>query len=451
MAVADINKELLADLRAKAQNEASWDALVAKEKETVIAQRDALQKISEETSSKRVDAATARLDAAKKKAAELRDAIAATKKNSAISPLRFGDFIRARGHLYAELRQRHEVLKAAGVLSREDLRIADIEEALATVEKWPDTSIETKKKIDELDVTAQLFEKEGADVHTVEPLRTLLGESQKLYDAHSASLLREKHRREDYAESLAKFLKSESQVVQWCRQQRAALEGVKDAQHIQEFCASFQNNVTVMETNFVVLMELSESLVPHPDVERAILEAAEVWLGLEVFVYEKLRSTLLDLHIKSGLEKEARSWASFSARFKKLLDDAMKVLEIPADAESQSLTTPVLERCKQLSNDHDPHLIITEHLADFSLREGCVKEHYDAIRRTIFSRLTLMTQTFHGQCNYERKQEYTDRMAELSDWIQCKSQSTAWKELLARIERMKQLVEDSDSFQSTTE
>ena len=75
----------------------------------------------------------------------------------------------------------------------------------------------------------------------------------------------------------------------------------------------------------------------------------------------------------------------------------------------------------------------------------------DAIRRTIFSKMTLSTQVYNGQYNFDRKQEYMDRLAELSDWVQCKSQSGAWRSLLDRVDKMKMLIEENEALHGTSE
>ena len=69
----------------------------------------------------------------------------------------------------------------------------------------------------------------------------------------------------------------------------------------------------------------------------------------------------------------------------------------------------------------------------------------------MFSKLTRTTQCFHGQYQFERKHEYSDRLSELNDWIDCKSQSQAWVSLLTRVEKIKQLISDTDIVQAASD
>ena len=453
-AIGTLNGEAIVDLEKAASAEgatvAEWEALTAKENETYEAQNkqlvDAAKAIADNTAAK--EAAIERKKKADARAAELRELIA--KKKEANGPtsgdpvVDYANFIKERGNRHHEVLQRLAVWTKAASYSSQEIRNAPLHEAFAFLDSWPSFQEETTAAIATLSKQAEDYKAKGADVADAAALSASFDELKALYDKSGALLLREQARRSAYEQDVIKVLESQNSLLHWCRQQRAALDGLKEADHIQEFCASLQNNIGRMETNFLVIMEMAEQLVPNPKVEKALIEVAEVWMALEVFAYEKLRTTLVDLHHKSGLEGECKLWAEFSVRFKKFLQDADRLLEMPTDEDSKALTRPTLETCKGLLSDHDLHLIITEHLSDFSLREECVKDHYAAIRRTIFSKLTLLTQSFVGHQSYARKQEYTDRLAELSDWIDCKSQNNAWKDLLQRVEKMRLLVEANE-------
>jgi hypothetical protein len=244
---------------------------------------------------------------------------------------------------------------------------------------------------------------------------------------------------------------SRMRLLQWCRQQVATLSELAEPDHVQEFCASFYNNTNVMESNFLVLMEMAESLLPNAELEGRLMELAEVWLSLETQAFEKLRATLLELHAKSGIEGQTRLWPEFAPRLAKFLVESDRVLSIPTDDVSRNLVEPLKVACKDLQTNADAHSLIVAHLSDFALREECLKDHYNAIHRAAFSKLTLMTQAFPGLYSYPRKAEYTDRLSELSDWLEAKSRGQAWKDLLARVDRMKRLIEDNELTLSNTE
>lgn len=388
-------------------------------------------------------AAEARKSAAQKRTAELAgrtgDAGSAS-ASSGVAP--FGAYIRAKATLYDGLRLRLETLEKAAGYDVADLRFATVDAAFAFLTGWPAYSEEAHSSLAALELQGRALGIPSSDLSEVQ---AVLAAVIKVLDTHGPRLAREQVRRTHYDAKVASLLASQAKLLQWCRQQRATLEGLKDADHIQEFCASFRDNVGTMETNFMVIMEMSEDLVPNVDVERALIEATEVWLALEVLAYERLRSTLLDVHHRSGLENACKLWSEFGARLKTFLHDAERLLDMPTDDESRELTKPVLDRCRQLINDHGLHAVIADHLSDFSLREECIKDHYSAIRRTIFSKLSLVTQSFQGQYSYPRKQEYSDRLAELNNWVEVKSKSDAWKELLGRVERMRELIEENEA------
>ena len=240
--------------------------------------------------------------------------------------------------------------------------------------------------------------------------------------------------------------------MQWCRQQMAALHALKEEPQIEEFCASFFNNVSMMDSNFLVMTTMAESLSPNADVDKAIVEVNDIWIHLSTFAFEKLRSTVMEQHLASNLESRCRSWPEFARKLKPFLVEAEKLLLIPTDEESVSVAAPLRESCRQLQADLDAHLLIVEHLSDFSLRQECIKDHYNAIRKTIFSKLTSKTLTFQGQAaaSFPHKQEYNDRLAELNDWVDCKAQSDAWISLLNKVEHMKRLIDETDMVQQVT-
>jgi hypothetical protein len=451
--VAGEEKDTLQQLRGEATAEGApvdkWQALVEKEKAVYGTQNEGIQAIIDrlQETEKKKAAAEERKKAAQAKIEETRAALDKTKeekKAGGDAKVAYSAFIKDRATVQADIQHHLAVWKKIFAYPADALKNAPLDEAFALLDQWPTFEESTAAKLKSLAEEAEKFKGKGADAADNTSIEADFKELKDLYEKDGAKLLREQARRQDYAQSVDKLLANQSQLLHWCRQQRAALDAQKEPDHIQEFCASLQNNIGVMETNFLVIMEMAEHLVPNPQVEKALIEVAEVWMALEVFAYEKLRTTLVDLHQKSGLEGECKLWAEYSLKFKKFLESAEHLLEMPTDAESKAVTKPVLDNCKQMLADHDLHLIIAEHLSDFALREECVKDHYSAIRRTIFSKLTLLTQSFVGHQGYARKTEYTDRLAELSDWIECKSQNNAWKDLLARVDKMRKLVEANE-------
>ena len=359
---------------------------------------------------------------------------------------KYANFVEQRGALYARLEGIRAAFEYGAGIEESDLRAASLRSVFAACDEWLKDGFATTAEADiaALGETGAAMEAEGADVHSVEVLTEKADACKKLYAAHSRTWHRESTRRSSREKMLAEFDEDRTKLLQWCRQQVSMLSNLAEPDHVQEFCASFYNNTAVMESNFLVLMEMSEAFLPDADVEKQLMELAEVWLGLETQAYEKLRATLLDLHAKSGIEAQARQWPELADRFTKFLADSSRVLSIPSDEESVAVAAPLKESCKELQANAEPHRLIVAHLSDFSLREECIKEHYNAIHKAAFSKLTLLTQAFPGLYTYPRKREYTDRMAELADWVEAKSRGQAWKDLLHRVERMKRLIEDNE-------
>jgi hypothetical protein len=390
----------------------------------------------------------------------LRAEIAAVKAELDATPVaRLKKFLADRAAVHNKAANALEWFRHGDTVSTEDMRAAqpvDDAKLLAGIFKEADGWRQfddglVEEAMPRLEKEVEFLAAEGCDGATLTDVKATLDEARELFEKNVTRWMRECSRRMEYTKLLGEFEADRAKLVQWCRQQVATLNNLQQPDHIQEFCASFHINTPVMESNFLILMEASDALLPNAEVERLLIEVAEVWLGLETFAFEKLRSTLLDLHGKSGIETAAQVWPEYSKRLKAFLVDAEQLLQMPTDPESQEVAQPLKEQCKQLQTDNDAHLLIVEHLADFSLREECIKEHYNAIHKTVFSKLTLLTQAFPALYAYERKQEYTDRMSQLGQWIQSKSQNAAWKQLLGRVDGMKKLIEDNELTQKATE
>jgi hypothetical protein len=372
-------------------------------------------------------------------------------KDEAVS--KYASFIKERGALHAKLAKIREAFTYGAGIDESAVRAASLRSTFDACDAWLKDGFAEKleDRLTALANTGKALETDGADVHDVTALRTLQKEVVELYKTNAARWHRESTRRRNRDKLVSDFDTDRTKLLHWCRQQVSMLSNITEPDHVQEFCASFYNNTAVMESNFLVLMEMSEALLPSPAVEAQLMELAEVWLGLETQAFEKLRATLLDLHAKSGIEAQTRLWPEFADRFQKFLVESIRVLNIPTDDESVAVAAPLKEAAKELQANLDAHRLIVAHLSDFALREECLREHYNAIHKAAFSKLTLMTQAFPGLYSYPRKSEYTDRMAELSDWVEAKSRGQAWKDLLARVDRMKRLIEDNELTLNDTE
>lgn len=450
---AELNR-LAAVARASGDVE-SYDALVKKENEVAHAQAQLVLEIqvSEENTNKEIHEAATRKLVAERRAQELRDQIKAKKLAKASSTAEgYRSFLNRVGSLYNELAVRKAVLSQISTYSPQDLRHATLDVAYGYVHDWAQFGDEVQQSLKELAIQGRGLSASGADATDLSDLQSAFDDVQTLYTQVVADVAREHSRRENNADTVADFLRSQGQLVHWCRSQKNALESVEDPDQVQELCTSFQNNISVMETNLLVLLELSEPFAPNPQVTQALIEVNEVWLNLAVYAFERMRDTLMEQHAQSAVEVAAKRWLTeVNDPLRKFLEEAKALLQMPSDKESEAVARPALEKCSALLDDWNPHAVILEHLSDFNVREECLKEHYAAIRRAVFAKLTLLTQSFHGQVQYPRRQEYTDRLGELTDWVQCKSQSGAWRQLLSRVEKMRQLIEENESLHGTAE
>lgn len=452
--------ETVAELRSNASDLESYERLYEEEKQLV----DSLQK-KNTASSKRVSELTAKRDALKAKVAEAK----AAKKNNtnskgnnsaASSTSGYQQFVEQAASLYKDLALRKSSFKYVSDLiasspdasngGASNIRYADLGKAIEYHEGWTAFDAALDDKISDFTSLYNLKFSKG-DVNPSKDLTALAEEVRDLHSTIAGHLTREASRRNNHANNMQELRDSQSKIMLWCRQQRSTMENLKEAGQIQEYTNSFQSNITVMETNFLVLMELAEPLLPNKEVNKVLEDVIEVWLSLQVFAFEKLNATIMEQHEASHIEADLNRWLEHEGNVVSFLNKAREVLSMPVDDESKEVTQPILETCDKLLADIESFSIIVGHLSSFTLREANLKEYHDAIRRTIFSKLTLTTQVYNGQFSFPRKQEYMDRLAELNDWVDCKSQNNAWKQLLQRVDHMKTLIEENKSTHGTAE
>lgn len=324
-----------------------------------------------------------------------------------------------------------------------NVRSAELELAIRYADEWPRFAQQAKQTLATVDSESQQLGGVEGSVPAAE--HALIASCDEMMRAHGLTWLREGQRRRTYDAALKSFMADHAKLMQWCRQRLASLSGLQQSEHIQEFCASFRNSTGVMGSNLLVLLESSAALVPNAEVERALLDISDTWLGLETFAYERLRTTLLEQYGKSNIEAGGRAWPEYSKKLINCLGEAQRLLNETNDASSAKLLASLRESCAQLIQDHDAHLLIVEHLADFSVREECLTDHYRVLRAMIFSRLTMLCQSFATGHGFPRRAEYADCVAEASAWVESKAKSDAWQGMLERVEHIRLIIDKSDS------
>lgn len=254
---------------------------------------------------------------------------------------------------------------------------------------------------------------------------------------------RERYRRSAYhADSVADFVDNQQQLLRWCRKQHETLRGLAALEDLREFGRSFHANVPVMDSNFLVLSEQCDVLAGNPRVQDAMKEVNTAWVDLCLGIYEKLKAVSREAHEASGLEEDCQDWARRVipqvAQLLAKVDAHFSGKRDPAAAEVRR----VLQRCEETMKEQDAFRIVSIHLADFSVREECVKPHLDALRKELRSDTTSTVLSFPCVVEYEGRLEYANRIEELREWIDVKSQKSTYMKLLERLESTKVMIQE---------
>eukprot|EP00760_Papus_ankaliazontas_P032121 PhM_4_TR5643/c0_g1_i1/m.65725 len=239
------------------------------------------------------------------------------------------------------------------------------------------------------------------------------------------------------------FVKESGKLLQWCRQQKTDLEALTEPDLIQKFCTALEGNYKTMYDNFEMLCSMGQDLMPNVSVEKTLMECNEVWLNLQIFAHEVLQHTMLEIHARSKLEDEVRAFSTYSTRFNETLKSLHEMFSLPMDDESKAVVASVLEQTEQLQKDFMPHLLLSDHLKEFSLRMECLRDNYNNLRRTVFARLTFLSQQQLPLLNtsHRRRDEYLSRMRELRTWVDKKDQGESCSDMYDRVLKMKDLID----------
>jgi len=243
--------------------------------------------------------------------------------------------------------------------------------------------------------------------------------------------------------ALGEFLNESAKLLQWCRQMKTDLEALTEPDHIQKFCSALEANYVAMDENFDTLSEMGASLLPNAVVKKTLIECNEVWLNLQIFAHEVLQHTLLEIHVRSKLEDEVRAFSSYSTKLNQLLTEVKTMLNLPQDDESKAVVQAVVAQTDQLQRDLAPHALLPDHLRDFSLRMECIRDNYTNLRRTVFGRMTFLSQQQPALLNasHRRREEYLSRMKDLKGWVEKKAQGESCQDIYNRVLKIKALID----------
>ncbi|CAJ1009558.1 hypothetical protein Q4I28_004872 [Leishmania naiffi] len=342
--------------------------------------------------------------------------------------------------LLKEFGMRKEVLSFLLSYSAEDFKLAE----LSTVSHWLDTWTSFFASAESSVRSLKKIERESTNGSTLPPTRHLydaLDEVCRLQLQARTLVGRERYRRSSSSdEFVQEFMDSQKQLREWCRKQRETLEELTRLEDLIEFSNSFYTNVPVMDSNFLVLMEQSETLMGNARVQDALQEVNREWVMLTLEIYDKLQATATRAHERSSLEQQCAQWTQYmSPKLHRLLLSVQGALAADNDVpEAKRLATA----CERLIKEHEAHDIVCTHLSDFTVREECVRPHSGALKAELQSSLTTTVLTFPHYDTAGGQADYRARVEELQEWIEVKSQKGTYMKLLERLEMTKAVIEE---------
>ena len=358
---------------------------------------------------------------------------------------RYGKFISTVMSLKKDINTGFIILRSYETKGAEDIKKSNLTSAMEWRALYTKlcTSVEVESVFTKLTVEAAVMAYFGASLPT-QDIQAISADFAKLQELHSkvwptiephvSDLLK-------ISDSISRFTASQSEIKQWMKHQISTLNTLKDPNAVQQFITSLSNNMVTMETNLVILSELSESLLPNPRIDELLEEVIKLWFDLELLAFNKQSAILLQNHRDSDIETKCKNWSLFSIKFKEFLDAANNLLDMPTDEGSKSLTQPLLAKVNTLREEYPLQHMLCTHLSDFSLRQQCTQDQLNAIQKSIESPLTLLVQKLSGHRSYPQKLAYVDNLSKIINWVESKSQLGKLVKLITEVQSMRKLLQ----------
>ncbi|EPY18631.1 hypothetical protein STCU_09844 [Strigomonas culicis] len=275
-----------------------------------------------------------------------------------LTPAEARDYCRKWCELLKEYVRRKEVLTFLLSYSTADYRTAD----LATVAHWLDTWAaflsESEADLRELKHIERSVAKDARLLST-QILCDALDTVCRLQLQARSLVGRERYRRAALGdEAVEDFMDSQSQLIAWCRKQRETLEDLTAMGDLIAFSDSFQKNVPVMDSNFLVIVDQSEPLMDNPKVQDALQAVNREWVRLCLMNYEKLQDGLREAHVSSNLESLCSTWMKAAEdRARQILLAAQGFLMSPG-TDTDATVEGLRSTCEELLKHHEAFGVI---------------------------------------------------------------------------------------------
>nr|CCC92636.1 conserved hypothetical protein [Trypanosoma congolense IL3000] len=263
----------------------------------------------------------------------------------------------------------------------------------------------------------------------------------KLQLQANALLSSERHRRKLQRECTADLLRDHRKLLSWCREQKDALNELNSLEELREFRLSFMSNVSVMDTNFLVLLERSELVEPNRAIRDALVEVNREWIDLAISTYQKTVASLRQAHAESEVEEDCKRWVdAIGQRVKHVLAEACALADHPNSAH-EPLPGTLQKMCVDLMGQFEGVSAVMHHLGKLSELEKRLVPLEDVLHRTLLTQLSLLTNTFSGNTQFPTQREYVNRLRDVSDWLEGRATSGAYSRILKHVEQLRTVAE----------
>ncbi|KAG5465489.1 hypothetical protein CUR178_00194 [Leishmania enriettii] len=249
---------------------------------------------------------------------------------------------------------------------------------------------------------------------------------------------------------LERFFAECAKLTRWCRQQLTNLEAMQEPDHVQEYCATLAENYRTMSNNFAVLFDSVHEYVQAnlASVQKALLEAEEVWLYLQVSTLERLSKTLFEIHPNSPLHVEVEKYSSYSEHAAKFLQELQRYMAAPRSRQRELGDLGSLQsQCQQVSQVLSNELgELPSEVRAFAQRAQALRVGYQCFREAVLQRLTYISPVVDTVIESKRRQdELDDCVRELKSWAVETSRGESWRDIYSKIVEIKQMIKSEQS------
>lgn len=235
---------------------------------------------------------------------------------------------------------------------------------------------------------------------------------------------------QDHTDSLQQWLMN-------AEQRQKSLFTLRDC---DGFLSYLSRNQSRVESGLLALSSEYEVLMPtgNKALEDGLISCYQLWSDITLSLYERLHDEVMACHEELEVPEHCANFLKDEAAIDRLLSHLKIRLREPGREK-------LLEECDSLLGTHRMLSLLAGHIYDFKSRDAVVYRAFSCLAKAVRSPLTYFLLHLPVYEDYEGRKEHHQRLQELQEWIEVKSQKKTFMNLLERTNVVREMLRDFET------